>query len=221
MSARIYVEGGGDSKDARARCREGFSKLLKKCGFRGRLPRLVACGGRTQAYDDFTIAHAQNALPDYVALLIDSEDPVPNINEPWNHLRDRDEWNAPPGARNDQVLLMTTCMETWIASDHNALSEHFGQNLQVAALPALPNIENRTRQDVLRSLRHATRDCPGCYTKGPKSYEIVGKLDPEAIEPHLPSFGRTRRILDEKLRPAGNPGPPRRRRIRVPPQNTD
>ena len=82
MSARIYVEGGGDSKDARARCREGFSKLLEKCGFRGRLPRLVACGGRTQACDDdFTIAHARNALPDYVALLIDSEDPVPNISE--------------------------------------------------------------------------------------------------------------------------------------------
>ena len=68
MSARIYVEGGGDSKDARARCREGFSKLLKKCGFRGRLPRLVACGGRTASFTMTSrTAHEQNTSPDYVA----------------------------------------------------------------------------------------------------------------------------------------------------------
>ena len=163
------------------------------------MPRLIACGGRTAAYDSFATAHTRATAADYIGLLIDSEDPVPNIDETWNHLRHRDRWDTPQGAQDDQVLLMTTCMETWIASDHNALSEHFGQNLQVAALPALPNIENRTRQDVLRSLQHATRDCPGRYTKGPKSYEIVGKLDPEAIEPHLPSFGRTRRILRQRL----------------------
>ena len=199
MSVRIYLEGGGDSKDGRARCREGFRKLLEKCGFRGRMPRLVASGGRDSAYDDFTTAHARATAPDYVGMLIDSEEPVASINETWHHLETHDNWNRPPGARNDQVLLMTTCMETWIASDRNTLQEHFGQHLNEAALPALPNIEDRTRHEVLQNLRHATRDCPGPYTKGPKSYEIVGKLDPEAIEPHLPSFGRTHRILDEKL----------------------
>lgn len=221
MSARIYLEGGGDSKDGRARCREGFRKLLQKCGYRGQMPRLIASGSRKSAYDDFGTAHANAAASDYVGMLIDSEDPVQDINETWNHLRDRDNWNTPPGARNDQVLLMTTCMETWIASDRNALREHFGQYLNEAALPALPNIEDSTRQEVLRSLQHASRDCPAPYTKGPKSHEIVGKLDPDAIEPHLPSFSRTRRILAEELRPAGNLGPPPRRRIRVRRLNAD
>ena len=42
VGARIYLEGGGDSKDGKVRCREGFSKLLRKCGLSGRMPRLVA-----------------------------------------------------------------------------------------------------------------------------------------------------------------------------------
>ena len=35
--------------------------------------------------------------------------------------------------------------------------------------------------------------------KGEKSFELLGKLDPKAIEPNLPSFGRARKILDAKL----------------------
>lgn len=221
MSTRIFLEGGGNSKDGRTRCREGFRKLLERCGYRDRMPRLVASGGRTQAYDDFTIAHAHATTPDYVGMLIDSEDPVQDINETWNHLRGRDNWDRPLGARDDQVLLMTVCMETWIASDRNALRGHFGQHLHEAALPALPNIESRTRQELLQNLQHATRDCRRPYTKGRQSFEILGRLDPDAIEPHLPSFGRTRRILDEKLRPARYPGQRPRRRIRVRRQNAD
>ena len=100
MSAEIYLEGGGDSREGKIRCREGFRKLLEKCGFRGRMPGLVACGSRNSAYDDFALAHARAhaAGTDYVGLLIDSEEPVANIGETWNHLRDRDDWETPPGA---------------------------------------------------------------------------------------------------------------------------
>jgi hypothetical protein len=51
--ARIYVEGGGDTDFLRSRCREAVTKLLKNAGFAGRLPRLIACGSRDDAYDDF------------------------------------------------------------------------------------------------------------------------------------------------------------------------
>ena len=94
MSVRIYLEGGGDSKDGRARCREGSRKLLEKYGFRGRMPRLVASGGRDSAYDDFTTAHAR-AAANYIAMLINSEDPVPNIDETWDHMRNRYRWEIP------------------------------------------------------------------------------------------------------------------------------
>ena len=71
----IYLEGGGDDSLVRIRCREGFRKLLAKCGFAGRMPRLVACGGRGAAFDRFKTAH--ETAGEYVALLIDSEDPCP------------------------------------------------------------------------------------------------------------------------------------------------
>ena len=94
---------------------------------------------------------------------------------------------------------MVTCMETWIVADRQALNEHFGNRLQTSALPPLDNLESRSRQDVQDRLERATRDCPGPYTKGPKSFEILGKLNPSVLEQHLPSFHRTRRILSDKL----------------------
>ncbi len=55
VSVKIYVEGGGDSKEQQSRCREGFSKLIEKAGFQGRMPSIVACGGRDSVFDNFKI----------------------------------------------------------------------------------------------------------------------------------------------------------------------
>ena len=81
----IYLEGGGDDNQVKIRCREGFRKLLAKCGFAGRMPKLVACGGRGAAFDRFKTAH--EVAGEYVALLIDSEDPMTDIEAAWKHLR--------------------------------------------------------------------------------------------------------------------------------------
>ena len=201
MSARIYVEGGGDSKDGRIRCREGFRRLLEKTGFKDRMPRLKACGGRGEAYDDFRIAHEKSSAGDYIGLLVDSEDPVSNIHAPWQHFqwRAEDGWAKPPNARDDQVLLMTTCMETWIISDRSALRKHFGPYLETSALPSVQALEQRERSAMLAALKNATRHCPGPYSKGPKSFEVLGKLDPNVLAENLPSFKRVRQILDTQL----------------------
>ena len=199
MSTVIFVEGGGDRSRGRIECRRGFRTLLEKSGFTGRMPQITARGGRNSAYDSFKTAHAKATGSDYVAMLIDSEDSVANINEPWQHLNRRDGWQTPAGAQDDQVLLMVTSMETWIVADRQALNEYFGNRLQTSSLPPLNNLENRSRQDVQDRLEHATRDCPGPYTKGPKSFEVLGKLNPDELEQHLPSFSRTRRILSDKL----------------------
>ena len=76
MRKVIYLEGGGESKELHSRCREGFCKLLQNCGFAGRMPRLFACGGREATFDDFKTALAAAAPGDFVAMLIDSEDPI-------------------------------------------------------------------------------------------------------------------------------------------------
>lgn len=199
MSAVIYLEGGGDSKELHVRCREGFRRLLERCGFAGRMPRLFASGGRQAAYEDFKRDHAEKREDDFVAILIDSEEPLSDIEATWKHLKRRDGWSLPTGAEDEQVLFMTTCMETWIVCDRDALSEHFGADLQPSALLPLANLEARERDEVQGALRHATRDCRNAYAKGKRSFQILGKLDPQALQPHLPSFARVRRILGQKL----------------------
>lgn len=53
---KLYVEGGGNAASLKTACREGFSKLLEKAGFKGRMPRIVACGSRNDAFDSFCTA---------------------------------------------------------------------------------------------------------------------------------------------------------------------
>ena len=199
VSARIYLEGGGSRTEGKSRCREGFRKLLERCGLSGRMPGLVASGSRNTAFDNFNESHSNTSGPEFVALLIDSEAAVSDIEETWEHLRRTDGWRRPRGATDDQVLLMTTCMETWIVADQAALGEHFGQGLRPNALPSPTNLESSSTGDVQNRLENATRDCAAPYTKGPRSYEVVGKLNPDTLESHLPSFGRARRILAGRL----------------------
>jgi hypothetical protein len=151
------------------------------------------------AFANFEIGLAEKAPKDYVAMWIDSEDPLADLEAPWEHLRRRDNWTKPAAATNDQVLFMTTCMETLIVADHRALADHYGVKLQSSALPPLINLESRDRHDVQDKLEHATRNCSNAYAKGKRSFEPLSKLAPDTLERHLPSFARTRRILNEKL----------------------
>lgn len=50
VEAKVYVEGGGDRKDLKSKCREGFRKFFEKAGLTGRMPRIVTCGGRRSGY---------------------------------------------------------------------------------------------------------------------------------------------------------------------------
>lgn len=70
---KLYVEGGGDAAALKTACREGFAKFLGKAGLAGRMPRIVACGSRADAYDSFctAIRNGEAAM-----LLVDSESPV-------------------------------------------------------------------------------------------------------------------------------------------------
>ena len=198
MRAHLYIE-GGESKEDQIRCREGFRKLLEKSGFKGRMPRLSACGGRGAAFDDFKTAHAGKKAGDFIAMLVDSEDPVADIEKTWIHLNGRDNWEKPTNAQDDQVLLMTTCMETWIAADRPALRKHYGHKLKENALLPLANFENRNRHDLQDSLIKATRDCSNAYAKGKRSFVVLATLNPSELS-SLPSFARMIRILDGKLK---------------------
>jgi len=163
------------------------------------MPRLFACGPRNETFDDFKVAIAGGTAGDYVAMWIDSEDPMADPEATWEHLRHRDHWARPADASDDQVLFMTTCMETWIVADHAALADHYGHNLQISAVPPLVDLESRSRHAIQDALFHATRNCSNAYKKGERSFDILSGLTPGTLVQHLPSFVRVRRILDEKL----------------------
>jgi hypothetical protein len=207
VKVKLYVEGADrGSKEQKARCREGFRKLINNAGFAGRSPRIVACGGRGETYKDFKTA-MKGSNREYPILLVDSEDPVRQPDESsdsvmaWQHLKDRDGWEQPPNSANDQAQLMTTCMETWMMADHETLKDFFKNCLQVSALLPVNDIENRTRYEVQDRLEHATRNCgkDRTYKKGEKSFEILGELNPAVLKEHLLHFRRFMATLDRHL----------------------
>lgn len=204
MNAYIYIEGGAsgaDSKYLKLSCQEAFHRLLDRMGFSGRKPRLVACGGRGAVYERFCTEHGSNN-GGYVAMWIDSEDPMDNVNQAWSHLANVTTvaaWEKPGGAEDDQVLFMTTCMETWIVADRAALQAHYGRNLKANKLPPMTALEGRDRHSVQGCLEQATSECKNAFAKGKRSFDILMKLDPATLKLHLPSFVRVDSILKEKL----------------------
>ena len=159
------------------------------------MPKLSAVGSRESAFDRFKTALSDTDNSDFVALLIDSEDSITDVERTWDHLCQRDGWSKPEGVTDDQVLFMTTSMETWIVADRSALRGRFPRGFNENRLPLLVGIESRNRNDVLDALRRATNNR---YSKGKISFELLGSLDPNVLE-QLPSFSRARRILNEKL----------------------
>jgi Domain of unknown function (DUF4276) len=209
VSAYIYVEGGAggpnqdgsSSKYITTRCQEAFHKLLDGMGFKGRKPRLIACGGRAKVFDRFCTALKAGGA-DYIAMWIDSEEPMADIEKAWKHLAEVKTvapWEKPEGAVDDQVLFMTTCMETWIVADRAALRDHYKQKLNENPLPHTNGLEGKHRHTVQQALETATKDCKNAYAKGKRSFEILEKLNPAVLKEHLPSFARVERILKKKL----------------------
>ncbi len=205
MNASIYIEGGAsgpNSKYLNTKCQEAFHKLLDKMGFTGRKPHLVACGGRQNVFDRFC-TKMKTTSAEYVAMWIDSEEPMQDPEKAWQHLAavtTVGPWTKPASADDDQVLFMTTCMETWIATDRNTLISHYGKALQEKHLPSLNNLENLGRHTVQNQLTQATKSCDKPYAKGESSFEILSKLDNDELRKHLKSFRRIERILESRLK---------------------
>ena len=182
MSINIYVEGGGKGKKLRSECRKGFSGFLEKAGLQGKMPQVIACGSRRKAYDDFKKALESGKL---ALLLVDSEVHVQKGTSPWQHLKknEKDKWDTPPNATDDQCHFMVQVMESWFLADREALINYYGQGFQSSALSNNPNIEHISKQDVLNGLNKATKNTQkGKYDKGTHSFKILAQIDPEKVQ---------------------------------------
>ena len=205
---KLFVEGGGDAKSLRIACREGFHDFLIKAGLSGYMPRVVPCGGRQNAYDNYCIA-LRNGEP--AMLLVDSEEKVaPSLlvideerrvtsAQPWMHLLSRigDQWVKPSNANDAHCHLMVQCMEAWFLIDRQTLQTFFGQGFNVNALPAVANaIEGVTKQQIYRSLADATKNCrtKAPYGKGEHSFKLLALIDPDKV---TAASGWAKRFIEE------------------------
>jgi hypothetical protein len=183
VSVRLIVEGGGDGKDQRAECRRGFRNLLEKAGLVGRMPRIVAGGGRAETFRDFRCALAeQSGMP---VLLVDSEGPV-TVASPWQHLEHSDGWQHPSDTTDDHCHLMVQSMEAWLLADRRRLSEFFGKGFREGALPTRTDVENVDKTHAVQALESATRDCAAGYRKGANSFHALAAIDPAAVRASSP-----------------------------------
>ncbi len=203
VTLKIYVEGGGDQNRLKRECRHAFGAFFEKVGFRGRMPRVIGCGSRNKAYDDFcTSLKGAQRTGELAFLLVDSEDDVRPAFEdiPWEHLKIRDNWVRPNGASNEQVHLMIQCMESWFLADLETLSRFFGQGFNSNSLSGNIQIESITKADVFRSLENASRHSQkGSYGKGAHSFKILEIINAEKVIAASPSARRLIHELDKVL----------------------
>ena len=185
VTATLYIEGGGESKDLRARFRQGWSKFFGSAGVGGRT-KIVRGGGRRQTFDLFATAVSGCTRGTVPFLLVDSEDPVAPEHSVWQHLHARDGWTRPAGAGDDRAFLMVQVMETWFLADREALRNYFGAGFGESALKIWPNLEDMPKSTVLKALRCATASCCPRYTKGKVSFELLAQIDPARVEAACP-----------------------------------
>lgn len=185
---KLFVEGGGDANALKTACRKAFTEFITKAGVVKR-PRIIACGGRQNAYESFCTAVK---VGEPAMLLVDSEAPVENQFEegelkdwrPWGHLKDRDGWNKPTNAAETDCHLMVQVMESWLLVDRDTLKHYFGEGFKESALPAMQNaVEDIAKAQVYRDLATATHGCrkKGGYNKGSHSFELLGQIDPKRV----------------------------------------
>ena len=196
VGVKLYVEGGGDSAALRSRCRQGFQCFLEKAGFKGRMSRIVACGGRQSAYDRFKTACESNET---ALLLIDSEEVV-SVTSPWVYLANRqgDGFARPGNATDAHCHLMVVCMETWFLADKVALAEYFGQDFNADALPRNADFEAISRKDIYAGMERATTRCKKNhqYMKGEHSFKILLRIAPDKVRNASPWAKRFLEHLD-------------------------
>jgi hypothetical protein len=182
---RIYIEGGGDNKDTKARLRKGFrgffTELVQVACSKKIKWDIILCGSRNNAFRDFKIALA--AHPDaFVILLVDSEAPVVK-QSPWEHLKSRDNWDAPAGVDETHCYLMVQTMEAWFMADIDTLKKFYGQGFKENAIPKNINVETIDKNSLERSLEAASRDTKskGEYQKIQHASKLLEMLDVDKV----------------------------------------
>ena len=137
----VYMEGGGETPEAKAAIRQGMGEFLHSVRESARRKhwrwKVVPCGGRVQTRDAFLNARNQDPGT-HAILLVDAETAV--NRSPKQHLLARDGWRLDDVPDSD-IHLMVQVMETWIIADAEVLRAFYGQGFKDRALPRHADLE--------------------------------------------------------------------------------
>ena len=200
---RIYVEGGGDGKETKARLRTAFGAFLRELRDRARARRvrwnIVVCGGRSSAFDNYRVALRSH--PDALnLLLVDSEAPV-TVNSPWQHLKSHsgDNWDN-PGVEDKHCHLMVQATEAWLIADRETLREYYGREFHEDALPANPNVEEIDKRTLFDSLKRATRHTSkGAYHKTRHAPMLLERVRPGEVRSRATFCDRLFKLVSAEI----------------------
>jgi hypothetical protein len=202
VTVTVYVEGGGNNKDTITRCRQGFSEYCRNVAPLRPRPRIVACGGRQQAFDRFKTEVVRSKEGDLCILLVDSEGPVEATMSSIAHLQAHDRC-ALPVSETQKIFLMVQAMEAWFLADRDALATYYGAGFRRQNLPGDERrIEEIPKDDLEPSLVSATRDTQkGQYHKTRHGFALLGLIDPLKVQmgsPNAQAFHSCLRSLATK-----------------------
>jgi hypothetical protein len=205
MEIRIYVEGGGDSKDSKAEIRRGLGKFLEELREKARSQRIrwniTACGSRKNAYDGFKLAQEKHPNA-FNVLLVDSEVPVTSC--PFEHLASSDGWQTSV-LLNDRYHLMVQIMEAWFIADVENLRVFYGIGFNINPIPKRRDVEQIDKGTILSELAAATRNTQkGEYHKIRHGAKLLGLIDSSHVKQVSPHCERLFQVLSKKMQPNNN-----------------
>jgi hypothetical protein len=196
VTVKLYIEGGGDSHREDTEFRQAWSLFFGKAGL-PRMPRIIRGGGRERTFDAYHTAVRTGGPDELPLLLVDSEDLVADGATAWAHLQAHDGWAKPDSAGDEDAYLMITCMETWFVADRETLQKFF-PGLIERHLPQWHDPEKVPKPKIFSALERATGKCPKPYGKGKVSFELLGRIEPGAVEGKCAAA----RLILERLRDA-------------------
>jgi len=199
---RIYIEGGGDGRNTKALMRQGFSKFFKPLVEIAKSQKIkwdiTICGSRNNAFRDFK--NALKSHPEaFNVLLVDAEASV-TTQSPWEHLKFRDNWDAPPGIDDSHCHLMVQAMEAWFITDIANLKTFYGQGFKENAISKNVNVETIHKDTLEPSLKAATRATKkGEYHKIKHASKLLELLDADKVCQASPYCDRLFTTLTAKM----------------------
>lgn len=201
---RLYIEGGGDSKETKASLRHGFStffqSLVEKARKKNIRWNITVCGGRDAAHKGFLSALEHHPKA-FNVLLVDAEEAV--ALPPLQHLKKRDPSWCLSDVCEESCHLMVQMMEAWFLADRKALCDFYGSGFKESALPGNRNIEAISKNTIESTLKTATKNsAKGEYHKIQHGCKLLAKIDSQkvrALSSHCNQFFDT---VCKKINPA-------------------